>query len=209
VERRKTENVSTKLKNPWYVGIRYGTKSYLHSDDLSRDLIRPNVNKYQSISVGHYINQKMALEFGLEYSQFVFSTPFGDNFLLREQNIFSVPFAMRYDILQTDRVALYGKGLFSTDFRINPPRSIFTEATGFITDNNNLLLNAGIETGIDFRVFKGVNIGIVGKYNHAFSRAALYQYPEETIQGQYEFRDINLVNKYFSWGVELKYKFNG
>jgi len=194
-------------KTPWYMGIRYGTKNYILSDELSRDLVNPIANRYQSIIIGHYINQKVAFEFGLENYEFTYSTPFNENFLLRSQKFLSVPFALRYDVIQTNRFSLYGKGVFSTDFRIRPS-SLSTFATGEITDKDKLLLNAGIEAGIDFRIVKGVNIGFVGKYNQAFSRAALSQYPELSAQNEIVFRDINLKNTYFSWGVELKYLFN-
>jgi len=207
--KKTTKKISTKLKNPWYIGVRYGIKKYIFNDDLSRELIGANSNRTQSIYAGHYIHRRMAFEFGLEYSEFVFSTPTGpSSYRVKRQNLISVPFALRYDLLQTDRVSLYGKGVFTTDFRIDPRRKYLENETGFITDDNNLLLNAGIEAGIDFRIFEGVNIGFVGKYNHAFSKAALYQYPELSAQNEIVFRDINLNNKYFSWGLELKYLFN-
>jgi len=207
--KKTTKKTSTKLKNPWYIGLRYGIKKYIFNDDLSRDLIGANSNRTQSIYAGHYIHRRMAFEFGLAYSEFVFSTPTGpSSYRVKRQNLISIPFALKYDLLQTDRVSLYGKGVFTTDFRIDPRRKYLENETGFITDDNNLLLNAGIEAGIDFRIFEGVNIGFVGKYNHAFSKAALYQYPELSAQNEIVFRDINLKNTYFSWGVELKYLFN-
>ena len=205
---KKTLN-SPSPKTPWYVGVRYGNKSYIYNDDLTKDLVSANTNKYQSISVGHYIKQKMAFEFGLEYSEFVFSTPFGNNsFGSQQQKVLSAPFALRYDLIQTDRLSLYGKGVFSTDFRILSQNPFTTSGTGFVTDENNLLLSTGIEAGLDFRIFSGVNLGVVGKYNHAFSRTALVQFPELSAQNEIIFRDINLKNTYFSWGVELKYLFN-
>jgi hypothetical protein len=109
--------------------------------------------------------------------------------------------------MQSDRFSFYGKGVFSTDFRITPNWTLFSNEAGLV-DENRLLLNAGVEAGIDFRVFSGVNVGVVGKYNQAFSKAAQYQYPELTAQNEVEFTDINLKNTYFSWGVELKYLFN-
>jgi len=195
-------------KTPWYVGLRYGTKKFILGDDLSRALVNAPSNKYQSIYVGYYIKQKIAFEIGLEYSEFTFSTPLNEQFILKSQKLISVPFALRYDLVQTNRLSLYGKGVFSTDFRLNQRRNFPTFETGFLTDKNNLLLNTGLEAGVDFRIVKGVNIGLVGKYNHAFRRAAQYQYPELTSQNDIVFRDINLKNTSFSWGVELKYYFN-
>jgi|GEM_PF-1319859 len=208
-KKKTLKKVSLKLKNPWYLGVRYGTKTYKYTDDLTRALVRPNTNKTQSFFVGHYIKQKMAFEFGLEYSEFVFSTPTGINTASSgQQKVVSVPFALRYDLLQSSRISLYGKGVFSTDFRLTHERISNISGTGFVTDKNNLLLNAGIESGIDFRIFNSVVIGIMGKYNHAFDRTALVQYPERNDQNEIVFRDINLKNTYFSWGVELKYLFN-
>jgi len=195
-------------KTPWYVGLRYGTKQYILSDNLSGDLVNAPSNKYQSIHIGHYIKQKMAFEFGLEYSEFTFSTPFGENILLKSQKLITIPFALRYDLLQNNRLSLYGKGVFSTDFRLSHNRNFTQFETGFATDENNLLLNAGLEAGIDFRIIKGVHIGLVGKYNQAFTRAAQYQFHELNAQNEIVFRDINLKNTSFSWGVEVKYHFN-
>jgi len=195
-------------KSPWYAGIRYGIKNYILGDDLSRDNVNAQTNKYQSLHIGHYVNEKLAFEFGLESSEFVYTTPAEINLLINTQNIISVPLSLRYDLIQTDRISLYGKGVFTTDFRVIPQRSFTGSKTGYITDSSNLLLNTGIEAGIDFRILKGVNIGISGKYNKAFSRAYQIQYPELTDQNEVEFRDINLRNTYFSWGVELKYQFN-
>jgi hypothetical protein len=206
----KTKLRRSSIRTPWYLSIRYGFTSYKFNDDLTKDLVKANYQRTQSFYVGHYITQKMAYEFGLQSSEFVFSTPSvsNNNFSLQRQRLLSVPFAMRYDLIQTDRLTLYGKGIFSTDFRLKPASPFNTSGTGFITDNNNLLLSAGAEAGIDFRVFSGVNVGVVGKYNQAFSKAAQYQYPELTAQNEVEFTDINLKNTYFSWGVELKYLFN-
>ena len=197
-------------KTPWYIGLRYGTKSYIFNDDLTRDLVKANTNKCQNLSIGHYINQKMAFEFGLEYSEFVFSTPTRiiNRYSSEIQKVVSIPFSLRYDLLQSTRISLYGKGVFSTDFRLNQNIPFSTNSTGFINDENKLLLNAGLESGIDFRIFNGVSLGVVARYNHAFNRTALYQYPELSAQNEIVFRDINLKNQYFSWGIELKYLFN-
>jgi len=193
---------------PWYISVRYGTKKYLLDDDLSKQLVNQHINKLRSIQVGHYIKQNMAFEFGLEYTEFVFKTPLEENFLLKSQKVFSVPFALRYDLLQANRWSLYSKAVFSTDFRVSHYRNFFESESGFATDENNLLPNAGLEGGIDFRIVKGVNIGLFGKYNKAFRRTAQYQYPELNTQNEIVFRDINLKNTNLSWGVELKYNFN-
>ena len=194
-------------KAPWYASIRYGTKNYMLSDDLSKELVNQHANKYQSLQIGHYINQKLAFEFGVELSEFTFVSPIEQFAILKNQKLLTTPLALRYDLMQSDRFSFYGKGVFSTDFRITPNWTLFSNEAGLV-DENRLLLNAGVEAGIDFRVFSGVNVGVVGKYNQAFSKAAQYQYPELTAQNEVEFTDINLKNTYFSWGVELKYLFN-
>ncbi len=197
---------------PWYMGMRYGQKLYLFSDQLSTELISGNPNQYGTFFIGHYISQKMAFEVGLEYYEFNFSTPTElvispTSFGMRKQSVLSVPFALRYDIYQANRFAFYGKGVFSTDFRLNQYNAYTNRNRGAVTDDSRLRLNAGLETGIDFRILEGINFGIHAKYNKAFSRLAVYQYPVTFVENEFELQDINLNNNYFSWGLELKYVF--
>ena len=149
---------------------------------------------------------------GLEYYQFVFSTPSKlviapTNFGVRRQGVISVPFALRRDLIQTGRLLFYGKGVFSTDFRLDQRNIFQNENKGAITDQSRLRLNAGLEVGVDIELFKGLHFGVLAKYNRAFSRLARYQYPVTFTENEFEFQDINLNNNYFSSGVELKYVF--
>lgn len=199
-------------RRPWYLGARFGLKKYSFNDELSKDLISANSNRSYSFFLGHYIASRTAFEVGLEYYQFVFSTPSElviapSNFGVRRQGVLSVPLALRRDLLQAGRLLFYGKGALSMDFRLDHTQPFSKNHRGGVTDESKLRLNAGLEAGVDIQLYKGINIGLQAKYNRAFSRLALYQYPVTYRDNEYEFQDINLKNNYFSWGVELKYVF--
>ena len=204
----------TGLRSPWYFGLRYGTKNYLSRDESNLDFAN-TINGVQigSIFLGHYVKQKLALEFGLESSEFLFLTPLSalltpSGLGIQRLNLLTVPFALKYDVLQSNRFTAYGKGVFSTDFRLDQGYSFFIGDLGQITDESKLLLNAGIEAGIDFRLFGGVTLGVTGRYNHAFRNAARIEFPVQLSENEFEFQGYDLKNQYLSWGVELKYLFN-
>jgi len=207
------------LRNPWYAGIRWGTKSYQINqaeDPLSRIIVKSFIHKYSSIYLGHYIKERLAIEFGAEYYSMLFSTPanldpnvvgFRGGF----QEVISVPFALRYDLIQKNRFIVYGKGVISTDFKAPgrlPSDGFFGIRLGQETGRDKLLLNAGLETGIDVKLFKGLHLGLQGKYNYAFNQLTNIRYPKSFAENEYVFEDIKIRNSYFSWGVELKYFFN-
>lgn len=211
-EKYKTKEASG-LKNPWYFGMRYGTKKLFYKDVLSRNLLSANAHNYTYIFLGHYINQKMALEFGLNFSEYVYSTPSEfeidpRSFGVRRQAMLTVPFAMRYDLYQTDRLTVYGKGVLSADFRSNRSSDFIPSSAAKTSDKTKFLPNAGIEYGVDFRLFGGLNLGLSGRYNHAFRTTSEHKYPVKLSEDESSFNTITLRNKYLAWGVELKYMFN-
>ena len=212
-ERKYKQKIDTGLSNPWYLGLRWGTKQYFLEDILSMTLLQPNLqNQYTTFMLGHYINKRMAIESGLEYSNFQVRAP--REFIRPQiyknlnQGVITIPLALRVDVVQKGRVNLYGKGVFSTDFRLNQTVDLYGDNTAFVTDEDKLLLNAGLEAGIDFTLFSGFQLGLQAKYNHAFRRLAQYEYAVSFDENVYEFQQINLRNRYTSFGVELKYMFN-
>ena len=206
-EKRKFLRNPNRTKSSWYIALRSGDKGYnspnLESDN-SLPFTRPSSEQNESsFLVGHYIKQKWAVESGVEFSVYEFSQ--------REENIqqriFTIPLALRYDWYQTDKMTAYAKGIFSTDFRLNQPNSLGDGPVEFVVDENRLLLNAGLELGTEYRIYKGFIVGLYGKYNQAFSDLARYRNPIR-FGDQYVFQDIDLKNSYLSFGVELKYLFN-
>ena len=199
--------------NPWYVGLKYGIKTYVYDEGLSAALISGNPHQYTTFTLGHYINSRFAMEVGIEYSEFLFSTPRelvinNTRFGMQRQSFLTVPLGLKYDLLQTNTLNLYGKAVVSTDFRTRKTSPTSTEIYGYIIDEDKFAANTAIETGVDFKIYKGLQLGLQGKYNYAFNRLATYQYPVTFTENVYEFQNINLRNHYFSWGVELKYMLN-
>ena len=212
---KELRNRNMVKQNKWYLAARYGTKNYLFKDDLSRNLISVNPQHSTSILVGHYINTRWSLEMGIEQYQLVFSTPIDitetpSSFKLDKLFMLSIPMAVRYDAIQSKALTVYGKGIFSNDIRTSLTSSDFLGAysSGFLTDEDRLLLNAGLEIGAEYKLFRGLHLGIHGKYNQPFKDAARYQYPKIDTQGEYSLEDIVHRNQYFGLGVELKYIFN-
>ena len=207
----QTHKTNTGLRSPWYIGFRFGTKNFRNIDLLSRSLINANANKFGNFILGHYIKQKIALETGIEFSEFVYSTPRGPivetftSFGIQRQGLVSIPFALRYDVLQSERYTAYAKGVFSTDFRSNPSR-IFSNR-GQITDESKLTVSAGIEAGLDVSLYEGVSLGAVLRYNQAFRNTAVIDYPI-LHENEIDFDRITLKNQYIAWALELKYVFN-
>ena len=201
-------------RNKWYLATRYDTKKYLFKDELSKNLIAPNPQRSSSILIGHYINNRWALEMGLEQYQLVFSTPSEiaetpTSFNINKEFILSIPMAIRYDAIQANALTVYGKGVISKDIRTRIASNFpIAYSSGSLTDEDRLLLNAGLEIGAEYKLFGGLHLGIHGKYNQPFSNSGRYQYPKVDDQGEFFLEDVVQRNQYFGLGVELKYLIN-
>ncbi len=200
------------LRSQWYIGVGNYGRGYRQKDGLSGRLFgsrsaHANGNFY----FGHYIKKKLALELGLGYSQLFFRTRYRLPERFREGKIglITIPVALRKDFYQSNFITLYGKAVVSTDFRITQD-ILLADPFNKIVDEEKLLLNAGLAAGADFRIYRGFHLGLNAHYNHPLTRAAAIQQPVLVggTENEIILEQINIYNRYISWGIELKYFFN-
>ncbi len=200
------------LRSKWYIGIGNYGRGYRQKDSLSGRLFGSrSANANGNFYFGHYIKKKLALELGLGYSQLFFRSRFRlpNDFREHKIGLITIPIALRRDFYQSNFITLYGKAFASTDFRITQD-VLLGDTFNKIVDEEKLLLNAGLTAGIDFRIYQGFHLGLNANYNHSFGSTATIQQPVVVGGSENEIilEEFSIDNRYFSWGVELKYFFN-
>lgn len=202
---------SYKLESSWYLSTRFAKKNFLHSDRLARTLSPPDRGYYGGYCFGQYLNSKLALELGLQYYTFMYSTPFevaeDPDYGMMRYELLSFPLSVRYDLIRNERIRFYGKATLSVDKRISSKEAFRGSGENLATfdiSDNDLSFNAGVETGIDFRIFRTIRLGAFLNWTQAFQNAVSLEYTKIDSFQQPYMEQILLNNTHLGFGIELK-----
>lgn len=192
-----------------HFGIRSSSGQRILNDCNTGDCINfyTGNSGYVDFSLGHYISDKWALGIGLGYQNIRHFVPFDPlHHLYYDLAVFNVPTFIQYDFFTKGRINLYGQIGLSFDF--SRDRNVFAVTESYhprvIADDK---LNTTLRTavGADFKLFKGLSIGIDVKRQIAFND--IFEIEKEVSFDDERIVQLGIRNTYFMGGVNLKYLF--
>ena len=169
--------------------------------------VTTRTHPYYELNIGHYFTQKLAVVFGLGYHSEIQYTGPGEWNSIFGISTFNVPVFLQYDLLSKGKFNFYGQAGTSFDFRKigNGLYPVVTPGLRGFIQEDKLKVNARLGVGADYKLFKGLHIGIEAKYQHAFDTIA--EITNQAALSEPQVSQFSVKHSFLSAGINLKYLF--